>query len=675
MVADRELIKRIAELQELIRYHEKLYYIKATPEISDLEFDAFFDELVSLEEQASGLVTPDSPTQRVGSDLSNKLPVVKHTIPVLSLDKCYSVAEIIGWVNKTAKNIDRSVEIVAEEKIDGSSIVLYYEKGLLKRAVTRGNGATGNDITANIKTIRSIPLRLPDEINLIVRGEIFLPLAEFEKINREAGDVYANPRNLSAGVLRSVKSKTVAAYSLECFAYEGFTDDKKIDNHAELLNYLQTMGFKINPNGAIFSESGELAFDTTRQGWDKVATWVEDRQLNRNKLPYQIDGLVFKISSFSAREVLGYTAHHPRWAIAFKFESPQVETFVNDIVVSVGRNGRVSPVANLEPVKLAGSTIARATLHNGDYINKLGIALGDKVLISKRGDVIPAVDEVIEKIAEGVWQMPRRCPSCDSELVVDGAHLFCRNKNCPSKIENRMVHFCSKSGLDIEGLGEKTVLFLSREFSLFSPADLYFFNYEQLNDHDGFGEKKIAKIKEGLEETKSKPFKQQLTALGIDSLGKMNSELLVENGFATIESLLAISKKGDWETIAEIPGFAELSARSIVNSFQDEDLLLEISRLQEVGFNFKADKRENENRITTMEGQSWCITGSFENFKPRGIAAEEIKKRSGRIVTGVTGNTTHLLAGEKAGSKLKKAESLGVEVVSENEFLKLLDND
>lgn len=693
----KNVAQRMEQLSRELLYHQYLYYVRAQPEIGDQEYDRLFDELQALEQQYPDLVQPDSPTQRVGSDLEHDLPEVEHSIPVLSLDKAYSGAGVREWLEKTVKNSGSTVSVVVEEKIDGSSIVLYYQAGGLLRAVTRGNGAVGNDITDNVKTIAAVPLRLSEPVDVVVRGEIFLPRAAFETYNQAAGGIYANPRNLAAGTLRSVRSSSVAKLPLDIFVYEGFftleeaapegsgagkREGEADQDHVSILNRLGELGFKLDPRTAFFSSDREQVarVQATHPHWscglfEELDSYLEQAARERDGLPYEIDGLVLKVNEIPLREQLGYTAHHPRWAIAYKFESPQAVTTLRDVTPQVGRNGRITPVAELEPVKLAGSTISRATLHNQIYIDLLELAIGDTVAISKRGDVIPAVEKVVEPNKNGntTWKLPPHCPSCSSTLVQDGAHHFCRNRDCPGRMKGALTHFCSKAGLDIEGLGEKTVAFLYDKGLVRRPADLYGCDYTQLASEEGFGDKKIALIQTGLEESKQRPFHTVLAALGVEGLGKRAAEQLVAGGFDSMEKILAAADSDDWQAFAAVEGFAETMGRQLVAEFTDQINREQITGLQAAGLQMAAHSDTGANLPQTMAGQSWCVTGSFEHFQPRDKAMEEVKKRGGRVVSSVSSKTTHLLAGPGAGSKLDKAKQLGVEVVDEEAFLGMLE--
>ena len=674
--ASPDIIKEVERLKADIRRWQHQYYIEGNSEVSDLEFDRNFDRLLELESAYPALKTEDSPSARVGSDLSSDLPEVAHTIPVLSLDKAYSFEEVHGWIEKTARNAGRDLSFGVEEKIDGLSVVLYYEAGILKRGVTRGNGSVGNDITANIRTIGSIPLSLTLPVTIAVRGEIFLPKAKFEELNRRMDSLYANPRNLAAGTLRRVKSSEVAKVPLDMFSYEGFlSDDGTFDasalpkgrmpeSQSEMMELLKSLGFKTNPR-TLFFDSGSSA---------RLEEHIRKSTDERDSLEYEIDGLVIKVNELEARETLGYTGHHPRWAVAYKFESPEAATVVEQIDVQVGRTGRITPVARVKPVKVGGSTVSNVTLHNQDYIDMLELSPGDRVSVSKRGDVIPAVERVLEKNEDGipVWRMPGACPSCGTGLELIGAHHFCPNRTCPDQVRGRIRFFVGKDQMDIDSLGPETIDFLIAKGYVSSVADLYAFDFDALAGEPGFGEKKIALFKNGMDDSRKRPYERVLPSLGIPDLGQKMTELLIEAGIDTVDKLLDIADRDDLETLTGIHGIGDKTAASVLTELKDPEVRALIERLKKAGLSFAAEAKRDEGHEKIFEGTVWCVTGSFAAFNPRSKAMDEVKKRGGKTVTSVSGNTTHLLAGDGAGGKLKKAEELGIQVLTEAEFLGLI---
>lgn len=679
---DKEQARRDIDalIEQLTRYDYE-YYVLGRPTVSDREYDRLFERLRELEAAYPDLRRPDSPSQRVGSDLTQELPEVEHTIPVLSLDKAYSAEEVHTWIERTGKRAGRPLSFVIEEKLDGVSIVLYYQRGLLTRAVTRGNGYVGNDITGNVKTIRAVPLRLTEEVDAAVRGEIFLPLDRFQELNRRMETPYANPRNLAAGTLRRIKSSEVAGLPLDILCYEGFFPESRM-SHAEVLRYLRQLGFPVSPRIGIFSILRSVAElrDRYPQDWSfgslqEVDGYLERATRERGELNYEIDGLVVKVNELDVRDELGYTGHHPRWAIAYKFESPEGTTVIKAIDVQVGRTGRITPVARVEPVAIGGSTISNVTLHNQDYVNMLEVSIGDTVTVSRRGDVIPAVERVVQKNEEGnpVWKMPSRCPSCGHELELYGAHHFCRNQECPAQVQGRIHFFIGSNQMDIENIGPETAELLISEGHVKDVPDLYSFDYDTLLDYQGYGPKKVKLIRDGVKKSKNQPFEVVLRSLGIPEVGPHVTELLVNAGYADVEDIIRAAEEQRVDDLTAIKGIGEKTARTIVEEFSRKEIQGRIRRLREAGLSFSAASREEapaEEQI--FNGQTWCVTGSFEHFQPRSKAMEEVKKRGGRTTGQVTGNTTHLLAGSGGGSKLSKARELGVTIVDERQFLQMI---
>ncbi len=678
-----EIKKRMEYLASEIRRHQELYYIKAQPEISDREYDALFDELLELERKYPELALPDSPTKRVGSDLDNEFPEVRHPYPMLSLDKVYNTAELKKWIDKLMDEVDENVSFTVEEKIDGSTIVLHYENGVLMRAVTRGDGYVGNDITENVRTIRDIPLRLKEPVTSVFRGEIYIDREDFERLNSQFDNIYANPRNFAAGSLRRKKSSEVARIPLKSYVYEGFYGNPDIKSHIEVLDRLSYLGFKVFNDIGYFSKDGNNYTDIVKRhpGWvsgkiDDIDNFIDKMSAVREKLPYDIDGLVVKVNEYQLRDRLGYTAHHPRWAMAYKFEAPQAVSEILDIDVQVGRTGRITPVARIKPVWIGGTTVSNVTLHNQDYINSLDIAIGDKVSVSRHGDVIPAVDEVIEKNDKGnkTFKLPEKCPVCGSTLVQDGAHLFCPNRNCPARVYNRISFFVGRGQMDIENLGPETVKKLIDLGLIKDIPDIYYFNPDVLLKEEGFGEKKVQLIKEGIEKSKNQPFNVVLASLGLEEIGPKVVELLIDAGYDSIDKIIEAAKKRNPDIFTKIQGIGPKTAEKIIEQFNDPYILEMIDKLKKAGLKFSMEKEEEEEKLPqTFTGQVWCVTGSFKNFKPREKAMEEVKKRGGKVVSQVTGKTTHLLVGENPGSKLEKAKQLGVKLVTEEEFLKMLE--
>ena len=678
---------RARELGKLLTEYQRAYYVDGRPIVSDLEYDRLFDELSQIEADHPETRSPDSPTQRVGSDLSSDFPEVRHTIPVLSLDKAYSDTEILSWITKTTKNTGENLSFVLEEKLDGFSIVLYYEKGLLSRAVTRGNGFVGNDVTNNVKTIYSVPLRLNEAIDIAVRGEVFLKKAEFERINATLAEPYANPRNLAAGTIRRNKSSETAQVPLSIYVYEGFwaDDGGELTDHIQILSRLRALGLPVDPNLSYFCKTKfeaeqrlrEASLEGRAGSFDDIPQAITDYTTQRQGLPYEIDGLVVKVNELSVREELGYTEHHPRWAIAYKFEAPQAQTQVLDIDVQVGRTGRITPMARIKETQLSGSTIRNITLHNQDYVDELELAIGDTVAISKRGDVIPAVENVIEKNDIGctTWHMPENCPVCGSTLVRKGAHHFCPNYDCPAQAKGRLSFFCAKGQMDMDGLGPRTIEILYDNGFVRSIGELYTFDFNRMKSLKGFGGtegKTIENIRTSILQSRKTPFRNVLVSLGIPEFGKKAVDLVCDAGLDCMDKLLDIADRKDEEALSTIKGIGPITANLIIDGLNSPNTRKLIDELREAGLRMEDEKQAPSDLEQIFQGQSWCVTGTFVNFNPRGKAMDEIKKLGGPEVSGVSRKTTCLLAGSGAGSKLDKAKEFGVRIVTEEEFLKMI---
>ena len=687
MNAREEIDRLTAELKE---YQDK-YYKDGVSLVSDSEYDRLSDRLQALEHEYPEYMHPDSPTLRVGSDLTNDFPEVRHVIPVLSLDKAYSDQAVLDFFSKSIGKEGGALSFAAEEKIDGISMVLYYEEGLLVRAVTRGNGEVGNDVTPNIMTIPTVPLRLSEPIDIAVRGEVFIRKGDFLRLNAEEPDESkraANPRNLAAGAVRRQKSSEASLIPMDIFCYEGFWGDRDRtpEDHIAILSTLRRLGFQINPHLAFFAETKAEAenrlaaagLEGKAYAFSDIDDFIREKTVERKSLDYEIDGLVFKINELDVRDRFGYTEHHPRWAIAYKFESPQAEAVLEGITVQVGRTGRITPVAEITATKLGGSTIRRATLHNQEYIEELELAIGDTVSISKRGDVIPAVDAVTEKNEEGntTYKLPSECPCCGTAIIQVGGLQYCPNYSCPDQVKGRISYFASSDQMDIEGLGPKTVAMLYDAGILRNIEDIYTSDFSRAVGLPGLGEKSIKALIAGIEESRTRPFSVVLSSLGVAEIGKKGAESLVSGGFDDIDKLLDAVDKGDTEAFTAIPGIGEVTAENIISAFRSPQLRTTISVLREKGLCFDASEApDREDLPQAFAGQVWCVTGSFEHFNPRSKAMDEVEKRGGRTVSSVTSKTTHLLAGRGGGSKRAIADRLGVTIVTEEEFMAMLGEE
>jgi len=672
-----DIKKIIEEISEKLLHYQNHYYVFAKPIVSDAEYDKLFNRLQDLEKKYPEFALKNSPTKRVGSDLNNKFPEIKHSISVLSLDKEYSEEGILKWIKKITNGTKKDVSFVIEEKLDGASIVLYYKSGILETALTRGDGIKGNVVTDNIRTINQIPLILPRKIDIAIRGEIFIKKSEFSKFNKKFDNKYSNPRNLAAGSLRNLKSSVVAKVPLNMFAYEGYYENSK--DHIEILSNLKSLCFPVNNNIALFSNNG-LFLKKMEKKLPKIFTgyieelfdYIKKKIANRKNIDYEIDGLVIKVNEIELRSELGETSHHPKWAVAYKFDSPIAETTLESIVIQVGRNGRVSPVAILAPVQIAGSIVSRATLHNQEYIDILELGEGDRVSISKRGDVIPAVEKVIEKNKNNpsIYKIRDDCPFCGTRLIKNGAHSFCKNSECPERIKRAIVFFVSKGQMDIDTLGEKTIEFLLNKKYIKSIPDIYSFDYNKLLGEEGFKEKKIDNIKKSVLKSKDNDFAIVFTSLGFEGIGKIAVSDLIKNGFDSFKKIQNTAKAGDIKIFSDISGFGDITAQFLIDHFTNKENLELIENLANEGLKTKAEKKEKSEIEQIFKGEIWVITGSFKNFNPRSIAADEIEKRGGQVTNTVSSKTTHLLAGEGGGSKLGKAKKFKVTIVNEEEFVK-----
>ena len=490
--------------------------------------------------------------------------------------------------------------------------------------------------------------------------------------------------------MRNLKSSLVAQVPLKIFCYEGYfhgadavNGERALNDHVHIMIKLRQLGFRVNETLGFFSDNSELTAQVKSLapgfvigGVDDLVGYVEERAGLRESLDYEIDGLVVKVNEIDARDMLGFTAHHPRWAVAFKFDAPSAQTVLKDVQVQVGRNGRVTPVALLEPVRIAGSTVTRATLHNQEYIDMLELGPGDSVSISKRGDIIPAVEDVLEKAQDNpsVYRLPERCQFCGTEFVKDGAHHFCKNKLCPERVRRSIIYFTAKGQMDIDTLGDKTVSFLIEKGFVHSIPDIYRFDYSRLLGEEGYKEKKVENLVRSVEESKGRPFKTVLTALGFEGIAVNAVSMLLKNGYDSVDKIIEAASKNDVEIFSSIDGFGDITAELVIRHFTDADNLRLIEDLKEAGLNFSAgEEKEDEALPRSMVDTIWVITGSFKDFDPRSKAAAEIELRGGKVSSAVSSKTTHLLAGEKAGSKLAKAQKLGIAIVDEALFKKMLE--
>ena len=660
-----EARKETEKLRAEIERHNRLYYVEASPQISDRDYDALLKRLETLEKQFPELAAPDSPTRRVGGEPLKGFENVRHSVPMISLANTYNKEELIEFDARVKKLLGGTpCSYVLEPKIDGVAISLRYENGLLVRAVTRGDGTTGDDVTANIRTIKSIPLRLsnnPPDV-LEVRGEVYMTRKGFAALNeerQEAGlEPFANPRNACAGSLKQLDPRIVASRPLDALFYGLGECSAVYETHEQMLAALTGHGLRITPQ---FWVCGEIA---------EVLEKLDVLAGMRHSFPFEMDGGVIKINQRSLYETLGSTAKSPRWAVAYKYEPEQAETLLKEITIQIGRTGVLTPVAELEPVQLAGTVVKRATLHNEDEIKRKDIRVGDRVIVEKAGEIIPAVVRVVTEKRTGretPFDMQAACKALGINPVKNEGEVAWRidDLHHPAMLKRWLTHFASRSGMDIEGLGESVVEQLVEAGLVKSPADLYDLKKSQLLGLEGFKDKKAQNLIDGIAASKSRPFDRILFALGIRHVGSGSARVLAQS-FPDIEKLTA----APIETLEEIRDIGPVVGQSICDFFQTPSNRKLIERLQAAGVNFAQTAKAASDEFA---GLTFVLTGTMESMS-REEAGEQIRARGGSVTSSVSKNTTYVVAGEKAGSKLTKAEELGVKVLSEQQFLKLLGN-
>ncbi|RNB61455.1 NAD-dependent DNA ligase LigA [Brevibacillus gelatini] len=659
---------KIKELAKRIERHNRLYYEEDRPEITDQEYDQLMRELIELETRFPELASPDSPTQRVGGEPLPFFEKVVHKTPMLSLGNAFGEADIRDFDRRVRQAVgNQPVRYVAELKIDGLAVSLHYENGMFVRGATRGDGTTGEDITQNLKTIRSIPLKLTRPLTLEVRGEAYMPKAAFEKLNREREErgepLFANPRNSAAGSLRQLDPKIAASRQLDTFIYSiGELQGETVESHSEGLELLESLGFKVNKERRVFDDIEELlAF---------IDSWTQKRP----SLPYEIDGMVIKVDSYAQQEELGYTAKSPRWAIAYKFPAEEAITILEGIEVSVGRTGSVTPTALLKPVSLAGTTVKRASLHNEDIIREKGLLIGDHVVVKKAGDIIPEIIAVLPERRTGnetPFAMPTHCPECGSELVrlEEEVALRCINPMCPALIREGMIHFVSRAAMNIDGLGEKVVAQLYRDGIIHSVADLYYLHEKRdvLLSMERMGEKSVDNLLAAIEASKQNSLERVLFGLGIRLVGAKAARVLAEH-FGHIDAIMQASE----EELTQINEIGPKMAASLINYFAQPQAQAVIERLKAAGVNMEyKGVRVEAGADLPFSGKTIVLTGTLSQMS-RQEAEEAIVRLGGKVTSSVSKKTDLVIAGEKAGSKLEKAEKLGVPVMDEAGFLEIL---
>lgn len=661
--------KEMEELIDKINYHNKLYYQENRTEISDFEFDQLLDKLIKLEHLFPALRQPDSPTQRVGGTITKEFASVTHQYPMLSLGNTYSAEELQDFDNRVAKGLDgEQYEYFCELKFDGVSISLLYEQGVLVRGVTRGDGVRGDDVTANVRTIRSIPLKikkqnLPDSFE--VRGEVFMPKAVFSQLNKEREDIgeerYANARNTTSGTLKMQDSTEVARRKLDCYTYFLLGDDVDLTTHEEGIKQMETWGFHVSPT---YRKCKTL---------QEVLDYIEEWDSKRHDLPLDTDGVVIKVNNIDQQQRLGFTAKSPRWAIAYKYKAQSLSTRLNDITYQVGRTGAITPVAELEPIFLAGTTVKRASLHNANEIARLDLHIGDHVFVEKGGEIIPKVTGVdLEKRPAGTKPVDyiSSCPECGAKLIrVEGeASHYCPNSlGCPPQITGRIEHFIQRKAMDIDSLGERTIEQLFKLGLVKSPADLFDLQRDDLLKLEGFKDKSVSNLLKGIEQAKQTPFENVLFAIGIRYVGKTVAEKLARH-FHTIDKISTATQ----EELLAAPEVGQKIAESILQFFSQPENQREIERLKKAGLQMESTSKPPEKVSDVLGNKSFVISGVFQNYE-REQLQDIIVQNGGRVLSSVSGKLDYLLAGDNMGpSKREKAEKLGVKIISEHDFEKLL---
>lgn len=654
------VIERINFLKDEINKANYKYYVEDNPSISDFEYDKMFAELKKLEEENPLFITPDSPTQRVGS-VSEKFFPYKHKYRLYSLDNTYEYEDLEDWYKKIVKEYGAQ-ELVCELKIDGLAIALTYENGYFVRGVTRGDGVTGEDITNNLKTIKAIPLKLFEPVSLEVRGEVYMPKSSFEKLNVEnlknGEKLFANPRNAAAGSIRQLDSTITAKRDLSMFTYTGiFTDVKEAPKtHYDSMMYLKKLGFKINPYIRLCKDAKE-AVDYCKE-WDE----------KRFSLDYATDGVVIKVNNFAVQEEMGFTSRAPKWATAFKFPPEEVTTVLKEIEIGVGKTGAVTPVAVLEPVQLGGSTVSRASLHNFDEVGRLDVRIGDRVLVKKAAEIIPKVVKVIddeEHYKLKPYTPPEKCPYCETKLTTrDGeVNLYCENPFCPAKVKSKIEFWVSKDAMDIDNIGPSIIEQLYDRGFIKSPVDLYRLNMQDFMQLDAVKEKSAFNMYNAIQNSRHNPLNRLLTALNIRNVGKETAELLAGE-FGTLDKIMSASV----EDFIAIDGIGEIMAVDIYEFFHDEDNIRKLEELKELGVEPAAPAEVSSDEF---KGKTFVLTGTLQNMT-RDEASEKIKQKGGKTSSSVSKNTSYVVVGENAGSKLEKAQKLGVIILTEDDFLRMI---
>lgn len=654
LITVRELAQK---LREQINYYSELYYEKDDPAISDYEFDKLMHQLIDIEEEYPELLTPDSPTHRVGGRASNSFEQVEHVVQMGSLQDVFSDEEVVDFDRRVREVVSDPIYVV-EPKIDGLSVSLEYRDGVLVRGSTRGDGFVGEDVTENIRTIRSVPLRLKRDIPFVeVRGEVYMPVASFEKVvaqqELKEEKPFKNPRNAAAGSLRQKNPKITAQRGLDIFVFNlQQIEGVQVSGHKESLDLLKELGFQVSPS--------YLAVDTIEKAIEEIRAIGQ----RRGEYSFDIDGAVVKVDSLAQREMLGATAKFPKWAVAFKYPPEEKITTLLDVEVKVGRTGALTPTAVFEPIQLAGTTVSRAVLHNQDFIDEKQIAVGDKIIVRKAGDIIPEVVAVAEHCGNPTYQLPEYCPSCHTKVVREEgeAAIYCPNIECPAQLMRNLIHFASRNAMDIDGMGPAVLEGLVNAGWVHSPADLYDLTEEQIASLERMGKKSASNLMNALEKSKQNDLSKVIFALGIPEVGEKTAAELA-SAFGSMEKL-------SWATLEQLTaldGFGEVVAQNIVSFFVEERNRVQIERLAKAGVNMESTKVKAGD---TFEGKTFVLTGTLPTLK-RNEAKELIESLGGKVSSSVSKKTDYVVAGEEAGSKLTKANELGITILTEEQLLQM----
>ncbi|MGA8491738.1 MAG: NAD-dependent DNA ligase LigA [Terriglobales bacterium] len=670
MATAKDIEKKIDALRDQIRHHEYRYFVLDDPEISDAEFDQLMNQLKKLEAEHPALITPDSPTQRVGGKPREGVVKAAHSSPMLSLDNTYSVDDLRNWESRVHElSGHKDIDYVCELKLDGMSLALLYENGHLVRGITRGDGTVGEDVTLNVRTVRSIPLSIPKEklkaagipADFEVRGEMLMPIAAFRKINQQREEkglsLFANPRNATAGTVRQLEPSIVAQRRLDFFAYILLRDGRTfIDRQWATLNALDAAGFKVNP-------SRKLA-----KSFDEVWTFIEQEEVKREKLPYEIDGIVVKVDRTVLQEELGYTGKAPRWAIAYKYAARAGITQIEGVLWQVGRTGKLTPVAMLKPVPIGGTTVSRATLHNPDEIERLGVKVDDWVEVERGGDVIPKVTRVVDDKdhprGHKLIHVPEKCPVCGTKVVRTEGEVdyFCVNANCPAKLRETILHFASRGVMNIDGMGEALVHQLTDRGLVKNVADIYQLTKDDLLSLERMGEKSAQNLLAEIKASKKLPLERVIYGLGIRFVGERTAQFLAEH-LGSMDALMNASE----EELQQVNEVGPRIAQSIVEFFQEPRNRELVERLSKAGLTFVGAKKQ---RGTKLAGKTFVLTGTLN--LPREQIKKTIEDAGGRVSGSVSKKTDYVVAGADAGSKLDKAKELGISVIGEKDLDELL---